>query len=103
MPTIFPSNPGMSYTSGTVVSITCALSGGNPLANLIFKCTGKSLEGFNQTNSTTAISVLNFTIDGSFNNRTCTCIGKHLALNNSDIQNSITLAVNGMYRGCDLI
>lgn len=95
-PAIFPSSPGGIYNSGTNATLTCQLYGGNPLANLTFKCTGKNVKESNQSNSTTAISVLSFETDSSFNNKTCNCIVKHLALDKI-VQNNITLTVNGMY------
>lgn len=98
MPTIVPSSPGVPYLRGTNVTITCRLRGGNPLATLSFKCNGKSLKESNQTNTTTAISALDFVIDVTFNNKTCICIGTHPASENK-FQNNITLIVNGMYLG----
>lgn len=93
----------MPYINGSNVHITCQLYGGNPKATLSFECAGKRLEELNQTTSTTAISVLNFNIDGTFNNRTCTCVGKHPLLSNNNLQNRITLTVNGRYHRCDSI
>lgn len=100
-PVIFPSSPGGLFNSGANATLTCQLSGGNPLANLTFNCTGKKLKEFNQSNSTTAISVLSFEIDSSFNNRTCTCIVKHPALDKI-VQTSITLTVNVRVTRVDL-
>lgn len=88
--------PGLIHNTGKNVTLSCQLSGGNPLATISLTCDGQILSQSNLNNETTAVSEVNFQIERSYNNRTCTCKGVHQA-QLTDTSSSITLFVNGMY------
>ncbi|XP_061168925.1 synaptogenesis protein syg-2-like [Saccostrea echinata] len=76
-PVITASPPGLLYNTGTKVTLTCQLSGGNPLAMLSWRCKNTAMTGTSQSNSTTAVSVLSLVMDSSYNNQQCTCTANH--------------------------
>lgn len=92
-PLISLSPPGLMYNTGKNVTLSCQLSGGNPLATILLTCDGQSLSQSDLNNETTAISEVNFQIDSSYNNRTCICRGVHQA-QLTDTLSNITLFVN---------
>lgn len=92
-PVLILSPPQQPYNNGTNVTLTCQLPGGNPLANLSLNCDQKNLIQNVLNTNTKAISEVKFQIDGTYNNRTCTCIGTHLAQSTATLK-AVTLIVN---------
>ncbi|XP_062618358.1 synaptogenesis protein syg-2-like [Saccostrea cucullata] len=80
-PLITASPEGLQYNNGTRVTLTCQLPGGNPVATLSWRCKNTVMTGTNQSNSTTAVSVLSLVMDSSYNNQQCTCTANHSLLN----------------------
>ncbi|XP_062605655.1 synaptogenesis protein syg-2-like [Saccostrea cucullata] len=76
-PVIKASPPGLQYNTGTAVNLTCQILGGNPVATLSWRCKNTVMTGTNQSNSTTAVSVLSLVMNKSYNNQQCTCIASH--------------------------
>ncbi|XP_052691711.1 synaptogenesis protein syg-2-like [Crassostrea angulata] len=76
-PRITSSPSGFQYDNGTNVTLTCQQSGGNPVSTLSWNCKNTEMSSKNMSNSTEAISVLELTIDVSFNEQECTCTANH--------------------------
>lgn len=77
-PQITASPSGFQYDNGTNVILTCQQIGGNPLSTLSWNCKSSEMSSKNMTNSSTAVSVLEFTIDISYNKQKCTCTANHI-------------------------
>lgn len=74
--------PSITQTSveppieGNRVVLSCEILGGNPLANITFKCSG--FTSVDSTSSTTKIvSSIERRVMKDDNNKECTCVGKH--------------------------
>ncbi|XP_062592042.1 synaptogenesis protein syg-2-like isoform X6 [Saccostrea cucullata] len=91
-PVITSSPPGLQYDTGTIVTLTCQLSGGNPLATLSWRCKNIVMTGTHQKTSITPVSMLPFVIDSSYNNQQCTCTANH-SLFTSPKSRSVSLTV----------
>ncbi|XP_062592041.1 synaptogenesis protein syg-2-like isoform X5 [Saccostrea cucullata] len=91
-PVITASPPGLQYNTGTTVTLTCQLPGGNPVATLSWRCKNLVLIGINQSNTTKAVSVLSLEMDSSYNNQQCTCTANHSLLT-SPKSRSVSLTV----------
>ncbi|XP_056009635.1 hemicentin-1-like isoform X2 [Ostrea edulis] len=91
-PAISASPPGLQYDNGTHVSLTCELSGGNPVAMLSWRCKGVDMTGTNQSSTTTSISLLSLLMDSSYNNKQCTCTANHRLLTSTKSE-SVLLTV----------
>ncbi|VDH97101.1 Hypothetical predicted protein [Mytilus galloprovincialis] len=66
--------PSGGIITGTSVTLTCTVSGGNPLVTLTWDCAGiKS----NNTAGSTASYDVTFSVDKSYNNKVCTCSATH--------------------------
>ncbi|XP_062568573.1 synaptogenesis protein syg-2-like, partial [Saccostrea cucullata] len=91
-PVITASPPGLQYNTGTTVTLTCQLPGGNPVATLSWRCKNTVMTGTNQGTSTTAVSVLSLVMDSSYNNQQCTCTASHNLLT-SPKSRSVSLTV----------
>ncbi|VDI63890.1 Hypothetical predicted protein, partial [Mytilus galloprovincialis] len=66
--------PSDGIITGTSVTLTCTVSGGNPLVTLTWDCAGiKS----NNTAGSTASYDVTFSVDKSSNNKVCTCSATH--------------------------
>ncbi|XP_062592037.1 synaptogenesis protein syg-2-like isoform X2 [Saccostrea cucullata] len=91
-PAITASPPGLQYNTGTTVTLTCQLSRGNPVATLSCRCKNIVITGTNQSNSTTAVSMLSLVMDSSYNNQQCTCTANHRLLT-SPKSTSVSLTV----------
>lgn len=64
---------------GDRITLTCSVTGGNPLATLTWTCKGVPAQTYNE-NFTTLNLVINrymFTIDSSYNGQICTCTASH--------------------------
>ncbi|VDI68586.1 Hypothetical predicted protein [Mytilus galloprovincialis] len=71
---IIEQKPHGGIPVGGIVSLTCTVPGGNPLATLFWNCTGISK---NETVVGTASYSIEFTVDKSFNKKICVCTTDH--------------------------
>ncbi|CAC5384803.1 unnamed protein product [Mytilus coruscus] len=68
-------NPPGAILTGNNVKLTCTVLGGNPLAILLWNCTGTEE---NNTAGNTASYSITMSVNKSYNNKICTCTAHHL-------------------------
>ncbi|CAC5390643.1 unnamed protein product [Mytilus coruscus] len=68
-------NPPGGILTGNIVTLTCSVPGGNPLAILSWNCYGTKE---NNTVGNTASYTITTSVNKSFNNKICACTASHL-------------------------
>lgn len=71
---IIEQEPSGGILVGKNVTLTCSVSGGNPLATLSWNCSGIKK---NETVEDTASYSITFTVDKSYITKLCTCTANH--------------------------
>jgi hypothetical protein len=70
----------------SIVSLTCIIQGGNPVATITWSCEGATQITTRSPSTVDAISSIELVTSKNNNGQTCTCTGRHILWTNDKTQ-----------------